>query len=48
MDQKEGFLFFNASVNHCCVKKKNKNIFKLAFSFHAFPEIPEMLAQPRN
>ena len=29
-------------MNQWCIKK-DKNVFKLAFIFHAFPEIPEML-----
>ena len=29
-------------MNQWCVKK-DKNVFKLAFKFHAFPEIPKML-----
>ena len=31
--------FFNTFVSQWCVK----NVFKLAFRFHVFPEIPEML-----
>ena len=33
---------FNTFMNHWCVKK-DKNAIKLAFRFHAFPKIPEML-----
>ena len=33
---------FNTFVNQWCVKK-DKNVFKFAFRFHAFPEISEML-----
>ena len=33
---------FNTFVNHWCVKK-DKNVLKLAFRFHAFLKIPEML-----
>ena len=40
--EKAFFGIFNTFVNQWCVKK-DKNVFKLAFRFHAFPQIPEML-----
>ena len=40
--EKSFFGAFNTFLNQWCVKN-DKNIFKLAFRFHAFPEIPEML-----
>ena len=33
---------FNTFVNQWCVKK-DKNVFKVAFTFHVFPEIPQTL-----
>ena len=33
---------FNIFMNQWCVKK-DKNAYKIALRFHAFPEIPEML-----
>ena len=33
---------FNTFVNQWCVKK-DKNVFKLPFRFHAFSEIPAVL-----
>ena len=33
---------FNTFVNQWCVKK-DQSVFKFAFIFHAFPEIPEVL-----
>ena len=43
LNQKKYFSgIFNTFVNQWCVKK-GKNVFKLAFRFHAFLKIPEML-----